>query len=158
MFPVPESPRHPPSHSNRATLDSSQHATSPSTTRSSPISLGRDSRRGTRIKNHEPHARHVDDDPPGRAEAAILRVELGWADVDIGGLLGIHYSNVSRRWVNNLNPDQVERMCEARRRSRMLGGRAEGLGRRSASSCDVGREVWIRAGLVTRSGAPNEED
>ena len=39
MFPVPESPRHPPSHSNRATLDSSQHATS-ATTKSMGSSLG----------------------------------------------------------------------------------------------------------------------
>lgn len=45
--------------------------------------------RGTRFSAHEPYARHVDDDPPGLAEATILRDAHGWTDVDIGALLGI---------------------------------------------------------------------
>ena len=69
-----------------------------------------DRRRSARFSAHEPFARHIDDDVDGRAEVTILRDVLGWTDIDIGSLLGIHYSNVSRRRVNGFRADQVEQM------------------------------------------------
>jgi len=72
--------------------------------------LSRDHRRSARFGAHEPYARTIDAHVPGLGEANVLRDELGWTDADIADLLGIHYSNVSRRRINGFSAEQVTKM------------------------------------------------
>jgi excisionase family DNA binding protein len=70
-------------------------------------------RKGSDFAAYEPYAKKPAVDVLGLVEATVLRDELGWTDADIGEVLGLHFSSVSRRRVSGFRSDHIKAMRQA---------------------------------------------
>jgi hypothetical protein len=70
-------------------------------------------RKESDLAAYEPYAKKRAVDVPGLVEATVLRDEHGWTDADIGAVLGLHFSTVSRRRVSGFRSDHIETMRQA---------------------------------------------